>query len=251
MSSDAEAREAGPCFDFTRAQWQTILSAVHDGCSQPPRFRADWLLRGARAYLANLVRHTPPSARAAAWKRVARLLGQTRDAILNVDRSGRLDRGGASISAEELEWWQGVATEKASWELIADHPRTDFFGEVLSIWMEAGGRLRFSRGAPETRKAGQLGGPTMRYFQTVTGAVMGDAAPTPEGLRKILERYARQFENVLFEDECLVDMHRDLARSGDAAAHVILGAFGPGKKRRHIKRVEARWLVRGRGRARR
>jgi hypothetical protein len=194
-------------FDFTPTQWREIRSAVFDGCAQPAQFDERGLLRVANRYLEARPQYRSASARSAAWKRAARLMKQTREALAIADPWGFFEKAQPlfedpprapeySVSAE-LERWQRFAALLADADLREWHPRIEFFREVLDYWTSAGGWLRFSRAGPTSRDPGKLGGPTVRYLRAVSDAVMGVDAPTLEGLRKILERCAAEFEGLL------------------------------------------------------
>jgi len=182
-------------FDFTEAQWREIRSAVRDGCAQPARFKERLLLGCANWYLDYRPRYRSASARSAAWKRVARLMRQTRAAMAiadpmehlgpvfedSVELDRRLERGQRFADLRGREAVAGVPLPR---------PRAEYFRDALSCWTDAGGRLRFSRVGPETKEHGRLGGPTVRYLQAVTRPVMKSEAPTLEGIRNIIERHA-------------------------------------------------------------
>jgi hypothetical protein len=186
-------------FDFTKAQWQEILSAVLAGCARPALFPMAALLREANEYLLVRPHHMPAAAESAAWERVARLMRQTREAIAIARPLG----GGGGTICDDLDRWQQMA---ANWARnIAGskqcHPRSSFFEVVLNHWTAAGGFLKFSRAGSESRNKGKLGGPTMRYLTAVSGPVLGADTPSPEGLRKQIERCASEFEELLVSDQ--------------------------------------------------
>ncbi len=258
----AKAPTVGAHFNFTGAQWQAILSAVRDGCAQPSRFSRAGLLRVVNDYLEALPRHRPPTARAEAWARVSQLMEQTREAILRADSSGAWhaavhmfeDAPGVGAPAEQysildvLDQWQRFASALAR---VVDagerHPRILFFESVLDHWTDAGGWLRFSRSAPESRNAGKLSGPTIRYLQAVAAPVMWDQTPTLEGFRKILERCASHFEDMLANDEEMAAVAEAIQNGtdADAAAMAILTARAKVRPRRDQVRARARLLARG------
>jgi hypothetical protein len=198
-------------FNFTPAQLEMIRQSVRDGCVQPALFKESLLLKIINRFREDGPHHLPPSARAAAWKRAARHIEKARQALAIADPQGWLDNirqyaegsqptgspPSYSFSAE-LAWWQRFAEGTPADD--PRHPRLIFFQEILDCWAEAGGWLRFSRAAPDAKEPGRLGGPAIRYLQAVSGAVMGAAAPSPEGLRKILERYVLFFEEILGVD---------------------------------------------------
>jgi hypothetical protein len=65
----------------------------------------------------------------------------------------------------------------------SEWPRLRFYRDVLCLWTDAGRNLRVSR-----TSAGDRSGPAVRYLQAVTGPLMGDEAPTLEGIRDIIKR---------------------------------------------------------------
>jgi hypothetical protein len=62
----------------------------------------------------------------------------------------------------------------------ADPTREELYGEILRVWVEAGGQLRLS--------TSKTGGPLARYFTGVMTAITGNA-PSFEGLRDIVDRW--------------------------------------------------------------
>jgi hypothetical protein len=116
--------------------------------------------------------------------------------------SNGIDQPGCSISVL-LEAWERFAAREAralNGFYGRLHPRGEFFELILTEWICAGGLLVVSRAGSESKQRGRLGGPTVRYLQAVTAAVMGFNAPTLEGLRKIIERWRAQFECVYCSD---------------------------------------------------
>jgi hypothetical protein len=215
-------------FNFTTTQWQEIRAAVRAGCAQPALFGEALLLSAARAYLERMPSYLAPSARAAAWRRVSRLMLQTRQALRVADPSAYIERCAPLFGeppqapelriSEALDRWRRVAAGMAGVNCnVVPHPRGEFLDAVFDAWVEAGGRLRLSRSGPDSPEPGRLGGPTMRYLQAVAGPVLAGDTPSAEGLRKILERYASRFERMLLVDDELA-AHIEAARNRPARA---------------------------------
>jgi hypothetical protein len=57
-----------------------------------------------------------------------------------------------------------------------------YYHDVFSLWLKFGGKLRYSR------NSGKLSGPLIRFFQAVTGPVLGTDAPALESIKDIIER---------------------------------------------------------------
>jgi hypothetical protein len=131
------------------------------------------------------------------------------------------------------------------------HPRDELYEDVLDCWFDAGGRLSKSRVNPAYPNAGTLGGPTIRYLQAVLIPVMRDKAPKPEGLRKVIDKFAVRMENILLSEEEMV-LRTEAIRNGNdpesAIAH-LSEARRRGIRAKHISSRHARSLVRGRGRS--
>lgn len=92
----------------------------------------------------------------------------------------------------------------------------------------------------------------IRYLQFATYPVMGRQARTPEGLRKILERFASEFEGYVAADEELAAVIEGMQTRGETAAASLaasLAAPAAQKYRRRSGRIRACELVRGRRRA--
>jgi hypothetical protein len=216
VGSEAWGREIGTGFDFnfTAAQWEKILSAVRDGCAQPSRFDAVELLRAANAYRQDHRLYRPPHERKEAWKRVAKLMQQAREALAVADPSGMLQSSthlffedpnratGKFSMLDRLEQWQRLATMLAE---AADDgqplPRMEFLENALDCWAGAGGGLSFSRGGTESRNRGRPGGPTMRFLQAVADPVMAEKALTLEGLASNITRCEKIFKEMAADDE--------------------------------------------------
>jgi hypothetical protein len=60
--------------------------------------------------------------------------------------------------------------------------REDYYQDVLSLWLKFGGKLSYSR------NSGKLSGPLIRFFQTVTGPVLGADALALESIKDVIER---------------------------------------------------------------
>jgi hypothetical protein len=194
-------------FNFTPSQWQEIRSAAVAGCTQPSLISREALTSIANDYLKEGSRHVSPYQRRAAWTRIARLLGEARAALASaeeIEDPRRLlhiyaEARGPRILTQ-LDSWRQCALNMALYYAAMRHPRDEFFKGILRCWMESGGLLRLSRKSPSDRYAGKLGGPLIRYLRAVVEPVMGTGAPTSEGLRKIVERYAKEFEEWLSTD---------------------------------------------------
>jgi hypothetical protein len=61
----------------------------------------------------------------------------------------------------------------------ADPAREELYGEILRVWVEAGGQLRLS--------TSETGGPLARYFKAVMKAIVGKE-PSRDGVRTIVGR---------------------------------------------------------------
>jgi hypothetical protein len=68
--------------------------------------------------------------------------------------------------------------------VLPAHPRAVYFHDLIQLWVMLGGRLTYSRDSA-TKKPG---GPLIRYMQAVTKPVMEKAAPTAEGIVKLISR---------------------------------------------------------------
>jgi hypothetical protein len=196
-------------FRFTAAQRQAIKSAVSQGCSAPHRFDEKQLLRDIERYRKNREIYRPASQRAEALRRAARLARQTSAALRVGDPWGiadlsifeEMDPAKRPSIHDYLDRLSEFAERLAKADLGERPPSVEFFEGVLAGWFDAGGKLKFSRGSPASRKAGHLGGPLMRYLDIIVGAVMSSDAPTAEGLRKIIERNARFLVEMCSDDQ--------------------------------------------------
>jgi hypothetical protein len=238
-SSELRSEELAVEFSFTESQWHEIREAAWDGCTRPWNLRKVFLTKVANTYLHEASRHLCPSERRAAWKRVARLLGETRAAIAVADPLGLREL--EFSFDEQLDYWQRAARGFEGRSFGEPHPRAAFFKLVLDLWIFMGGGLGFSRASAVATKPGKLGGPTIRYLSAVTRAVMGDAAPTVEGLRRILERYRANFEESLLKNPELAVSRAE-----------VRGFFGPNFRHDHYRKhlILTQYLNRGRAEAR-
>jgi hypothetical protein len=266
--SEELARKKGEFFNFNQEQWQEILQAVYDGCLFPSHFDAERVLGAVNEYLETISSYKSPTNRAAIWRSAAASLRRTRESLRKADPIGwatgphGLLCDSANITPpltvlDILDQWQKAAerivrVSKDHGRFYEPHPRGVLFNAILDWWFEAGGRVTRSRGKPESRNAGQLGGPTVRFLQAVLRPVMKERMPKPEGLRRIIERKAHNLEGLL-------RANRDLAAYG--TAYRVAACNGANKKdadtageaaRRAVqkgtysKKIFARRLVRGR-----
>jgi hypothetical protein len=72
-------------------------------------------------------------------------------------------------------------------------PRTMYFQQVLSLWTELGGEMKFSRNAI----SGEVGGPLVRFFQVVTAPVMRSDSPSLESIPDIIRRQRSYYKILL------------------------------------------------------
>jgi hypothetical protein len=254
-------------FKYSTEEWAAISRGAQVGCVQPARLKRANLSRALKDYLKQQSVYRPPSANAKAWKKVARLMKQTRTAIDDADPDGSMDELIRLIAEKEGD--DGTTVESIldvldRWERIAEvemnrciehprawHPRKKLYYDVFDLWTDAGGLFKISRGAPDSVRAGQLGGPLLRYLQAVLTPLMGEEAPTLEGLRKIIERYAADLEVGYAEDEELAVVTEAIQNNEDeeAAAMAVLTKRRKSRGLRHDTRLRAHRLVHGPGRS--
>jgi hypothetical protein len=121
------------------------------------------------------------------WANIGNLAGQLVEELIEADERSASKRFRSLI--KRLEKLRDE--EKLGTETTLAHERRDarrhYFRQVLSFWMKLGGELKYSRN-PHTKK---LGGPLIRFFQTVTNPVLGDQAPALESVKDIIEREHR------------------------------------------------------------
>jgi hypothetical protein len=217
MISDREPRGLGYSFNFSSAQWQTILDAVKDGCEHPSYFDAAGLLESVNRYLVVRSKYLSPSDTKKAWRRVAKLLEQTREALIRADPEfflcshARRDEkfGNDYIESAKRSTLYFFDSQKMHAEDVIRgrirnderSPRIRLLEGALDWWIYAGGRPVRSRGAPEASNARALGGPTLRFLKAVSSPVMGSDALTDEGLERTIRRYASRLESWLMEDD--------------------------------------------------
>jgi hypothetical protein len=251
-------------FDFSQEQWRAIMAAVNDGCVQPAFFNRAMLANCINWYLEDLPSYQRPSDRAAEWRRIAKALGKVRSAIIKANPSAVIDMPvGATqpkVLAVEalLTECQKFAAESATFR-GRPHPSTQLYDFILDVWFDAGGRLSKSRENPLSPKAGAVGGPTVRYLQAVLTPVMRDKVPSPEGLRRIIDRIAAEWESSLplnepqvvkieavqRGDDPVLARKRFLTEHGRRFAAELMQYTSGGEPVECISPAQARALVRG------
>ena len=98
--------------------------------------------------------------------------------------------GGFADLLVELEKQAQKFANPAYWP--RDMPRTLYFQQVLSLWTELGGKMKFSRNAI----SGEVGGPLVRFFQAVTGPVLRSDAPSSESIPDIIKRQRSYYKSL-------------------------------------------------------
>jgi hypothetical protein len=201
--------DAGWSFNFSETQWEAILGAVSDGCSEPSRFRMDALLNDVNGYLKNMPRHRPASKRAATWRQYARSVAEFRkiaiDTYPGILWQESLGKSKYAKFLDALEFCERIADSQAQaiQDRVPDNPRMVFFEAVVDRWVASGGRLGCSRD-PNTQAPA---GPLVRYFRAVTVPVMGADAPTLEGIYKMIGRAKKSYvtRGYVFDEDGLFD----------------------------------------------
>jgi hypothetical protein len=123
---------------------------------------------------------------------VIELLGSVMNPSEIRDKPRTLTFGGFADLLVELEKQAQKFANPAYWR--RDVPRTLYFQQILSLWTELGGEMKFSRNA----LSGEVGGPLVRFFQAVTGPVLLRDAPSLESLPDIIKRQ-RSYHQVLLQ----------------------------------------------------
>jgi hypothetical protein len=116
------------------------------------------------------------------WSNIHRLAGELANELAEADdraRNAKRPSFGGLIKTlvKVQERATPHATRKDQYRF-----REEYYQEVLSLWLRFGGKLRYSR---NSRK---LSGPLIRFFQAVTGPVLGTDAPALESIKDIIER---------------------------------------------------------------
>jgi hypothetical protein len=193
--SDAAAHEGGCEFNFSMPQWGAILKAVGEGCLNPLHFKAITLLERANIYLKDQPHHEPASRRAAEFRRRAKITAAFRAMVTETADSrecwfGPLreqERRSFLSLIDRFAGFLEFAAERVDGQSGPDHPRMKFYEAIFSIWLEAGGGLRRSRGH-------EAGGPLVRYVQAVTGPVMGEDAPKLETIPGMISEAKKPYQ---------------------------------------------------------
>jgi hypothetical protein len=114
------------------------------------------------------------------WENIHGLTSELHKALVKINEStgkyGRLLKSLAKLQVDA----SGLAPNPPSLS-----PREDFYREIFAIWTDKlGGELRISRNAG-THK---LGGPLVRFFQSVTRPILATDAPALESIAAIVNR---------------------------------------------------------------
>jgi hypothetical protein len=195
---DVGAKQDAPLFEYSRAEWSNIEAAARailpNDKPLPNEVRMA-LVDRARVYQSRtrlaLAKDNQD------WQKVARLSERLHQALRVASEQSveiiRVVQG--PREAKYVRRWLEAYLEKLL--EIKDHAeaviipakemnyrpaRVWYQSEVLEIWVRLGGQLRFSR----SKRGPQ--GPLIRFFQAVTGPVMGASAPSPESIPDIVRR---------------------------------------------------------------
>jgi len=196
----AGAKQDAPYFDYSPAEWSEIEAAARavlpDGKALPNEVRV-WLVDLARIYRFELrLQHFGRAKDRGDWQRIVHLSERLHQAVLAKIQEDRKIVRGYSIEASYLgleEPLKGVLQIKkyAKKLLLSLSKITDFTPSrvnyqhwVLGLWVDLGGKLRFSR----SKRGPQ--GPCIRFFRAVTTPVMGASAPSLESIPDIIRRVA-------------------------------------------------------------
>ena len=188
-------------FDYSHAEWIAIENAV--ATVRPGSltdFEARRLLNAANKYLitAREQRHT--KARLAEiskrWKLVEKLGEELSSAITSATAALALvPREVAKLSpalAELREVASALSEGHGALGRDAFGPKRSFYGDVLKVWTDRGGKLGWSTNA-------QVGGPCVRYFNAVVRPVMGADSPKQSYVRDIIDDEKRRREGTVIK----------------------------------------------------
>jgi hypothetical protein len=184
-------RGAAARFDYTEIQWKKIEGLFR--CRE--RFTSleearERLRNAAQEYLSGGLLQRGDRARKNRWERITRLskklhseLSSCAEETFGQDMPrpfsdllpciGRLPRY-SELAAHDCAGRSKVL------------PRWIYQFKVLQVWADLGGKLRMSRHS----RSQKVQGPLARYFLAVAEPVMGDATPSLESLRDIIERWS-------------------------------------------------------------
>jgi hypothetical protein len=215
---EEDGEEQPPKFDFSQAQWNEIATAIaavrsstltkeerESLCYSADEFLADFDARRKGTYVS-------PKKRAEAWKRVAKLSCELRDAIEIAGqlrwRSGWKDEpitagqylGEFIDMLDELEFEFTRRSDPSWWIVSIEHsatgrldPSVVFQQRILYMWTDQfGGSLTVTKDP----NSGKISGPLATYFFAVARPVMGNRTPSPQSLPDIVSRQKR-FHEVL------------------------------------------------------
>jgi hypothetical protein len=192
----AADRPRGSNFDYTNIEWADIAAAARGLRDLSPadrrrlRYAAHRYLLGAddEGWLkGRLLKNS------AAWKQVASLAEKLQSALahassFHVDSHKHLRRlKMLTVLAKEATIFTGPRPSVGRNEV-----RNDYYARVISVWMDMGGQLKKTRNAMVAGGPQVPGGPLVRFIQAVTKPVMGEDAPTPEGIASVIERQKAQ-----------------------------------------------------------
>lgn len=171
-------------FRYNEVQRRALLSLVGE-LEHAATFDLDALEAAAETYLNEMFK--PRGVRADEYEHVARMVLELRLAVTSIvddePLTGRFD----AISST-LDQVEALASARAE-DLRDDDgwrtPAASFYWSVLDLWRAAGGPLTRSRSS----STGELGGPTVLYFEAAVRPVMIERAPGREAIAKIIVRH--------------------------------------------------------------
>jgi hypothetical protein len=177
-------------FDYTEIQWKKIevLFPSRERSTSLEEAR-ERLRNAAQEYLSGGLLQRGDRARKNRWERITRLSKKLHSELSSC-AEGTFGQDMPRPFCDLLSCIGGLPrySELAAHDCAGRGkvlPRWIYQLKVLQVWVHLGGQVRISRHS----RSQKVQGPLARYFLAVAEPVMGDATPSLESLREIIERW--------------------------------------------------------------